>query len=69
MKIPSWVLRVKRAERKARVQYIVCYEAGDETGGLDLEDGREKRRSAVSLPSLGRVPEEFTGNAYWCSPD
>lgn len=31
-----------RAERSRRLQQIVFYRAGDETGGLHLEDRREK---------------------------
>lgn len=36
---------------------MVCYKAGDEVGGLELEDGRENDNcSSASLVVAGRVP-------------
>lgn len=38
-------------ENEWRPQQKVCYEAGDENSGLDLEELRERGRSAISLLS------------------
>lgn len=46
-------------EKKGRVQQKVCYRAGNETGGLNLEDRRERWGSIVSLLA-------FSG---WSGPD
>lgn len=47
------------AERKGRPQQVVYYRAGGEPGPLDLEESREKGRSATSLPaSLPSVASE-----------
>lgn len=37
------------AEMKWRTQQVVHSQVGDETGGLNLEEQRERLRSAVSL--------------------
>lgn len=41
--------KVLRSERKGRPQYVLCYRARDETGGLELEEQKARQRSAVSL--------------------
>lgn len=34
---------------EGRLWKVVCYRSGDKKGGLDLEEEREKSRSAVGL--------------------
>lgn len=47
--------------REGRSQQLVCCRAGDATGGLDLEELRERCISAVNLPAC------LIGIKYWLS--
>lgn len=38
------------AKKKSWQQPVVCYKTGDNTGRMDWEEMRERRRSAVWLP-------------------
>lgn len=49
-----------------KIQQVVCYRSGDQTGRLDLEERRNRWLSVASLPvSLARVYWRFPGNACW----
>jgi hypothetical protein len=57
--------KVTEAGRGPTVQ-VVCCKAGDETGGLVLEELRERWRSIVSLPAfLAGVACRFPRSACW----
>lgn len=53
------------SERKGKV-LVFCYGTGDENGGLDLEEQKDRSRSAVSLSAaLAGEVCGLTGGAYW----
>lgn len=53
-------------ESAERLPQKVCYRAWGETGRLDLEEQRERRKSIVNLPfSLAGVACGFSGSTCW----
>lgn len=65
-KICLFSLPGMEVESAKRLPQKVGYRAWGETGGLDLEEQRETRRSIVNLPfSLAGVACGFSGSACW----